>query len=653
MKIIEMNLSNNPYTITIGQNILKNLKEIIKPFDKILFLTNETIYNLYPNTLSSYSNETEHYIFKVPDGENFKNIDTAMEIYTYMLQNNFSRNSLIVCFGGGVICDLGGFVASTFMRGIEFLQIPTTLLSQVDASIGGKVAVNHPLGKNMIGNFKQPIAVLIDPIFLKTLPKNQFLSGMGEVIKHSIISKDNKYYDFLKINYDKILNLDIDILIDMIYGSCMIKKEFVEKDEYEKGERAILNLGHTYAHALENIFEYRNITHGISVTKGIIFELYLAHSLNYIEKRYIDKIKRLFILYSIDATPLYINEDTLINIMKTDKKNSFDSINFILKKEKKFVNENVSIDIIKSVNLNFKENLKAIFDIGSNSCKLLIAKRNELGKYDEIFKDLITTRLGYKIVETGKLSTNSLKDTYRAIEKFKDICYRFGVINISAFATSAVREASNSEEFIRKVKKEYDIDIEIISGDKEAKLSFIANSFEFLSKIATIDIGGGSTEIAIGEGDTIKYSKSFPIGVVKLNDLFFKNDSYTHENIKNAYQYLNDIFKELRNVDLSDTTLIGVSGTMTTNVTVIKNLPIFCKEIIHNTKLSIEDFNENLKLFLSKPLEERKKIVGLIPSRASVIISGNIIILSLLSILNKSSIVISALDSLDGKLLEE
>lgn len=654
MKTIDVNLERNSYTITIGQNILKKLKEIIEPFDKILFLTNETIYNLYPNTLLSYSNEKEHHIFKIADGENFKNMDTAMEIYTYMLENKFSRNSLIICFGGGVVCDLGGFIASTFMRGIEFIQIPTTLLAQVDASIGGKVAVNHTLGKNMIGSFKQPLSVLIDPIFLKTLPKNQFLSGMGEVIKHSIISKDNHYFEFLKKNYEKILNLDIDTLVEMIYFSCLIKKSFVENDECEKGERAILNLGHTYAHALENIFEYRNITHGISVAKGIIFELNIAFYLNYIDKKYIEKIENIFKLYSIDSAPMYLEENHFIDIIKLDKKNKFHSINFILKKDKEFINQDVDVDIIKQINLKFKENLKAVIDIGSNSCKLLISKKETTtGKYIEILKDIYITRLGDRIIETGKLSATSLKNTYTAIKKFKEVCYRLGVDNIVAFATSAVREASNSEEFIKKVKKEYNIDIDIISGEEEAKLSFLANSFEFHSKICTIDIGGGSTEISIGEGKNIDYSKSFPIGVVKLNDIYFKNDIYTNENIKLSYQYLNDIFKELKTLNLSNTTIIGVSGTMTTNVTVLKNLSLFCKELIHNTELSIEDFSNNLKLFLAKPLKEREKIVGLLPSRAPVIIAGNIIVLSLLAILNKKSITISVLDNLDGKILEE
>lgn len=157
-----------------------------------------------------------------------------MDIYSFMLNNNFSRNSLIICLGGGVICDLGGFIASTFMRGISFIQIPTSLLSQVDASIGGKVAINHPLGKNIIGSFKNPIAVIIDTQFLKTLPRKQIQSGMGEVIKHSIISETDEYFNFLIENHTDILKLKSEIIKEMIYKSCIIKNSMLKMMSLKK-----------------------------------------------------------------------------------------------------------------------------------------------------------------------------------------------------------------------------------------------------------------------------------------------------------------------------------------------------------------------------------------------------------------------------------
>ncbi|MEG2256365.1 MAG: 3-dehydroquinate synthase family protein, partial [Cetobacterium sp.] len=254
MKNLNINTSINSYNIIIGQNSIFKLNNFTNSYDKILFLTNETIGKIYQQEILDILPKNKTFTYKINDGENFKNVETAMDIISFLIEHNFSRKSLIICFGGGVVCDLGGFVASTFMRGIDFLQVPTSLLAQVDASIGGKVAVNHPLGKNLIGSFKQPIGVIVDINFLKTLPIEEFKSGMGEIIKHAIILKNSNYFNFLKKYYKEILNLEPTLLTEMIFESCKIKKQFVENDEFEKGERAFLNLGHTYAHALETLF---------------------------------------------------------------------------------------------------------------------------------------------------------------------------------------------------------------------------------------------------------------------------------------------------------------------------------------------------------------------------------------------------------------
>ncbi|WP_448822013.1 3-dehydroquinate synthase, partial [Cetobacterium sp.] len=228
MKNLVMKTSTNSYDIFIGQNTIDKLNDFTKNYDKILLLTNKTIDEIYNQKISSNLPKKKTYTYKIEDGEIYKNIDTAMKIFSFLIENNFSRNSLIICVGGGVICDLGGFIASTFMRGLDFLQVPTSLLAQVDASIGGKVAINHSLGKNLIGCFKQPIGVIIDINFLNTLPMYQFKSGMGEVIKHSISAKDKSYFNFLIESHRDILRLKPDVLIEMIYESCKIKKEFIE-----------------------------------------------------------------------------------------------------------------------------------------------------------------------------------------------------------------------------------------------------------------------------------------------------------------------------------------------------------------------------------------------------------------------------------------
>lgn len=653
MKNLVMKTSINSYDILIGQNTINRLNEFTENYDKILLLTNKTIGNLYSHKLASNLPKKKTYKYEIEDGEIHKNMETSMKIFSFLIENNFSRNSLIVCVGGGVVCDLGGFIASTFMRGLDFLQVPTSLLAQVDASIGGKVAINHPLGKNLIGSFKQPIGVLIDIDFLKTLPSCQFKSGMGEVIKHSIISKNKAYFKFLTEAHRDILKLKPEVLIEMIYESCKIKKEFVEKDEFEKGDRAFLNLGHTYGHALETIFDYQYMSHGEGVAKGIIFEMEISKLLGFITDEYIKTIKDIFNLYKIDCTPIYIEEKTLISVMKKDKKNSNDKIKFIVDKNGILENMPITKELICEVNHSFKNRfLKGVIDIGTNSCRIFIAEVEKTDNRIEIitplYKDLDVSRLGKNLNQTGVLSKESIEKTYHIIKKFKEKADSMGVTELIAFATAATREASNGSMFVQGIKNEFNINTLVIPGEIEAKLSFNGNSNIYREKIATIDVGGGSSEITIGDYNGIDYVKSFPIGVVKLTEMFFSDENYNEETLLSARNYLKGFFNELSKFENISFKIIGVAGTVTTNVSIIKKLPKFVEKEINEYVLSKMDLEENLYLFLNKTLEDRKKIIGLEPNRADVIIAGNLILITLLEILNKSSITVSTVDNLEG-----
>ncbi|MEG1098481.1 MAG: 3-dehydroquinate synthase [Cetobacterium sp.] len=653
MKNLNINTSINSYDIIIGQNSIFKLNYFTSSYDKILFLTNETIGKIYQQEILDILPKNKTFTYKINDGENFKNVDTAMDIISFLIKHNFSRKSLIICVGGGVVCDLGGFVASTFMRGIDFLQVPTSLLAQVDASIGGKVAINHPLGKNLIGSFKQPIGVIVDINFLKTLPVEEFKSGMGEIIKHAIILKNSNYFNFLKKHYKEILNLEPTLLIEMIFESCKIKKQFVENDEFEKGERAFLNLGHTYAHALETLFNYENIPHGKAVSKGIIFELYLSKILGFVNDNYIYKISELFEMYGIDYHPIYLEENILIESMKKDKKNSNDSINFILDKINFLENVSISQDKILKVNSLFKNRiLKGVIDIGTNSCRLFIAeidkKDNQIDIITPLFKDLDVSRLGKNLNQTGILSEESIEKTFSIIKKFKEKSDSMGVTDLIAFATSATREATNGNIFVKNIKNRFDIETLVISGEIEAKLSFNGNSAIYDEKIATIDVGGGSTEVTIGSYENIEFIKSFPIGVVKLTEMFFPEENYSEETLKSSRSYLKGFFTELDKFKDSNFKIIGVAGTVTSNVSVFKKLPKFIENEINKFSLSKLILEENLNLFLSKNLEERKKIIGLEPNRADVIIAGNLILLTLLEVLGKDFIIVSTNDNLEG-----
>ncbi|MGL4628081.1 MAG: 3-dehydroquinate synthase [Cetobacterium sp.] len=653
MKNLVMKTSINSYDILIGQNTINRLNEFTENYDKILLLTNKTIGDLHAHKVLSNLPKKKTYTYKIEDGEVHKNMDTTMEIYSFLIENNFSRNSLIICLGGGVVCDLGGFIASTFMRGLDFLQVPTSLLAQVDASIGGKVAINHTLGKNLIGAFKQPIAVIIDIDFLKTLPQCQFKSGMGEVIKHSIISTDKSYQKFLIDSYREILKLKPEVLIEMIYESCKIKKDFVERDEFEKADRAFLNLGHTYGHALETLFDYEHMSHGEGVAKGIIFELQISKLLGFVDDNYINSIVELFKLYRIDSTPINIDEETLINVMKKDKKNSHSKIKFIIDKNGVFENLPIEKETILEANRYFKNRfLKGVIDIGTNSCRIFIAEvektNNKIEIITSIFKDLEVSRLGKNLNQTGLLSKESIEKTYDIIKRFKEKSDSMGVTELIAFATAATREASNGIMFVQGIKNEFDINTLVIPGEIEAKLSFNGNSNIYREKIATIDVGGGSSEITIGNYNGIDYIKSFPIGVVKLTEMFFADENYNEETLLSARNYLKGFFNELTKFSQNSFKIIGVAGTVTTNVSIVKRLPKFIESEVNGHVLTKLDLEENLFLFLSKNLDDRKKIVGLEPNRADVIIAGNLILLTLLEILNKTTITVSTVDNLEG-----
>ena len=380
MKEILIHTKTDDYPILIGSHFLHKVHSFTKKYDKLLFLSNDTLFSYYGDWYQQNiaSEKTEYFL--LPDGEEYKTLDSVQKIYDFMIGKHFSRKSCILCFGGGVICDIGGFVAASFMRGIDFIQLPTSLLAQVDASIGGKVAVNHSTGKNLIGFFYNPKAVLIDVSFLDTLEETQFQSGMAEVIKHSILSCDEKYSDFLYRNYEAIQEKEEDTLISLVEQSCRIKQYYVEKDMKEQGIRAFLNFGHTYAHALESLFQYKNISHGEAVAKGCLLDLYVSYRQGFLTKEYFEKIKRIFHLYSIDSTPILFSFKALWEAMKQDKKNAFSKINSIyLKKreeEKNFTVQEIHKQFTEDYLTQQPHNeVKAVIDIGTNSCRLYIAER--------------------------------------------------------------------------------------------------------------------------------------------------------------------------------------------------------------------------------------------------------------------------------------
>lgn len=295
MKTFSVDLDERSYPIYVGSCFQSpELFSNAIPHSEVLIVTNETVAPLYLETLATMLGKEGRRLESVvlPDGEQYKTLETVNQIFTHLLEHNFSRKVALVALGGGVVGDMTGFAAASYQRGVDFYQIPTTLLSQVDSSVGGKTGVNHPLGKNMIGAFKQPKAVFIDPATLSTLPSNEFSAGFAEVIKHAVIQSID-YLDYLETHLDDIFALKEDVLIEVIAKSCEIKSRVVSLDETEQGIRAILNLGHTFGHAIETTMGYGQWLHGEAVATGIVMAAVMSEKLGYIQAADVDRIRHL------------------------------------------------------------------------------------------------------------------------------------------------------------------------------------------------------------------------------------------------------------------------------------------------------------------------------------------------------------------------
>jgi 3-dehydroquinate synthase len=332
-----VDLGNNSYHIYIGQGILKQLVNYLQNLaldadQKIFLITNPTVKNLYGQEIAA-AHLTDNYQViwgEIPDREEAKSLSEAARLYDLAFAHGLTRHTPVIALGGGVVGDLAGFVAATYLRGLPFIQIPTTLLAQVDSSIGGKVAVNHPQGKNIIGSFYQPELVLIDPALLNTLGRRELVSGLAEVIKYGVIA-DAEFFSWLEENLPRVLALEPEALIHVISTSCRIKAGVVQKDEKEEGLRAILNLGHTIGHALEALTEYRIYRHGEAVAIGMAAAASLAVHTGLLAAGEATRLKKLLEQAGLPTVlPSSISREDLILAMQRDKKVQAGEIAFVL-----------------------------------------------------------------------------------------------------------------------------------------------------------------------------------------------------------------------------------------------------------------------------------------------------------------------------------
>ena len=333
MRTLTVTPPSHSYPIFIGGQLLDRADELLAPYikgNKVAVITNTTVAPLYLEKLQTAlaKLDIDYFSITLPDGEQYKDWQTLNLIFDGLMQHRAERKTTLIALGGGVIGDMVGFAAATYQRGAPFIQIPTTLLSQVDSSVGGKTAINHPLGKNMIGAFYQPQAVLADLSTLATLPQRELSAGLAEVIKYGALG-DIGFLQWLETHMDALMQQDSSILAEAVYHCCQMKAEIVGQDETEQGIRAWLNLGHTFGHAIEAEMGYGNWLHGEAVAAGMVLACRLSEQLGHLDSNDTARLTTLLQQAKLPVEPPRFAFDRWIEHMQHDKKVSSGIMRFI------------------------------------------------------------------------------------------------------------------------------------------------------------------------------------------------------------------------------------------------------------------------------------------------------------------------------------
>jgi len=334
MKTLNVPLGDRSYPIFIGNALFAatGALDAYIPGDEVLVVTNETVAPLYLDGLLSSLTRSKVDSLILPDGEKYKTLGTVELIYNELLAKRHSRETTLIALGGGVVGDMTGFAAATYQRGVNFLQVPTTLLSQVDSSVGGKTGVNHPLGKNMVGAFYQPLAVFADMATLATLPDREYRAGVAEVVKYGLIG-DLEFYQWIIENTESINARSEAALEEMVYRSCQNKGDVVARDERESNVRATLNLGHTFGHAIEAVEGYRGLLHGEAVAVGMFMAAEMSRRLGWLTSDEVSALGRLLESLGLPTSvPAAMTPENFLNAMALDKKVSKGTVRLVLLK---------------------------------------------------------------------------------------------------------------------------------------------------------------------------------------------------------------------------------------------------------------------------------------------------------------------------------
>lgn len=353
MESIAVITPRHNYQIVFGsdfQGLCDALKALNNNYSKIAIISDDIVLSLYGDELekSLKSLEVPCVSFAFQHGEANKHLRSMEDIYAFLIEEQLDRKSLLIALGGGVVGDMTGFAAATYMRGVDFIQVPTTLLAQVDSSIGGKTGVDFKGYKNMIGAFYQPQLVYINTTTLQTLPAQEFSSGMGEVIKHGLIV-DIAYFEFLKESHKEILERDHNAIVKLISGSCKIKASVVSEDEKEMGLRAILNFGHTAGHAIERLMNFK-LSHGACVGLGMVAAAWMSYYEGHLSEEQVRRVEAMNTLYEL---PLYVEGLSIDQVyleLFHDKKTNHQQLNFVLLKDlgSCYIHKAIQEDIVKN-----------------------------------------------------------------------------------------------------------------------------------------------------------------------------------------------------------------------------------------------------------------------------------------------------------------
>ena len=332
MRELTVHTPSHSYPIIIGRHLLDQAADLLKPYLKhsAVVITNDTVASLYLDKLNQQLDQLgiQHFSIVLPDGEAYKDWQSLNQIFDRLMEQRAERKTTLLALGGGVIGDMVGFAAACYQRGVPFVQIPTTLLSQVDSSVGGKTAINHPLGKNMIGAFYQPQIVLADLSSLSTLPPREFSAGMAEVIKYGLLG-DADFIDWLEDNMPALMSQEETVLAQAVEHCCRMKAEIVASDEKEQGIRAWLNLGHTFGHAIEAEMGYGVWLHGEAVAAGIVLACRLSEQLGQISTADTERVIRLLQQANLPTEPPRFAFDRWLEHMQHDKKVSSGVMQFV------------------------------------------------------------------------------------------------------------------------------------------------------------------------------------------------------------------------------------------------------------------------------------------------------------------------------------